>query len=204
MNKVVRLTGALTGKPAVLPFVILFNLLLSFSPKWHERSEKYLRDSGINYTCVRPTELKNMDSAAVNGRELILLQGDSGQKPPIPGMIAISDVSDLCILSALDSKFDYASVICSSTVRSNEFKDWNSLSQQLELRDYKKLDLQPHTRIALISGALFVGLAGALLTGLLICLKSTLNYLIDTVPYIIREIFKAIISWKKVLNYALF
>ena len=202
--KVVRLTGALTGKPANLPFIVIFNLLLSFSPKWHEMSENYIRSSGINYSVVRPTELKNDPTAAESNRSLILIQGDSGLKPPIPGKISISDVSDLCILSATDNKFDFSSVICSSTDRLNEYKDWNTLSQELELKDYKKLNLQPHTRIALVSGTIFVGFVSALLTGLLLCIKTALNYLVNYLPYIIGEIIRAIVGWKNVVKIAFF
>ena len=174
--------------------MILFNLLLSFSPKWHEKSEKYIRQSGLKYTCVRPTELKSTEPASETNRNLILIQGDSDKRPPIPGMISISDVSDLCILSATDpySKFDYSSVVCSSAVRTDDsesYKDWITLSNELELQDYKPLEEQPHTRIALLSGLLI-----------------TLSFasLIKLVFNLIAMMFRTLLGWKKILNYALF
>ena len=194
VRKVIRLTGALTGKPATLPFVILFNLLLSFSPKWHEKSEKYIRQSGLNYTCVRPTELKNNGPASETNRNLILIQGDSDKRPPIPGMISINDVSDLCILSAIDpySKFDCSSVVCSSTVRtdnSENYKDWMTLSNELELQDYKPLEEQPHTKIALLSGLL-----------LTVSLASLLRIAFS----LVTMMFRVLLGWQKVLKYVLF
>jgi len=201
VKKVVRLTGALTGKPCYLPFVILFNLILSMSPKWHEASESYIRKSGINYTCVRPTELKNEDSAHLTNRQLILIPGDSGKKPPIPGQISINDVADLCILSATDSKFDYSSVICSSTIRSQDVSEgWTQLSNKLQLRDYKELKLQKHGRIALLSGSLFLIFAASIIS----CIGLALTKLIQYTPYILRGVVETLLGYKKIVELFIF
>ena len=200
-KKIVRLTGALTGKPCYLPFVVLFNLILSMSPKWHEASESYLRQSGINYTCVRPTELKNDDAAKLTDRRLILIPGDSGKKPPIPGMISIQDVADLCILSATDPKFDHSSVICSSSIRSqDEYEGWTQLSDKLQLKDYKELKLQKHTLTALLSGFVFLGFAASILSCIGLALTKLLAYALRIWPHVLR----GILGWKKVVEYAIF
>jgi len=108
-------------------------------------------------------------------------------------MISISDVSDLIILSVTDdsSKFDCSSVVCSSTVRTNEsYKDWITLSNEIEsLDDYKKLEIQPHTKIALISGLAMTAFLASLLT---ITFR------------ILGMILRTFLGWAKVLNYALF
>jgi hypothetical protein len=102
-------------------------------------------------------------------------------------------VSDLCILASTDSsnKFDCSSIVCSSTVRTNEnYKDWATLSNEIEsLDDYKKLEVQPHTRIALISGLIMTAFSAALL-------KITFH--------VIGMIFRTFLGWIKVINYALF
>ena len=64
VKKLVRLTGALVGASCWKPFVALFNFLLSFSNKWHEKSEILIRESGIDYTVVRPSELVDEPAAA--------------------------------------------------------------------------------------------------------------------------------------------
>lgn len=61
-QKIVRITGALVGKSAFSPFRVLFNSLLSFSSKWHEASEIAIRNSGMDYTVIRPTEIVNEPS----------------------------------------------------------------------------------------------------------------------------------------------
>ena len=52
--KFVRITGSLCGKSCFLPFVALFNILLSLTAKWHERTEIAIRESGVDYTVLRP------------------------------------------------------------------------------------------------------------------------------------------------------
>ena len=50
INRLIRITGALTTKSAFSPFVFLFNLLGSFRVKWNELSEIDIRRSGVDYT----------------------------------------------------------------------------------------------------------------------------------------------------------
>ena len=59
VSKIVRITGALVGKSAFIPIRILFNVLLSMTTRWHEASEMSIRNSGFDYTVLRPTELTN-------------------------------------------------------------------------------------------------------------------------------------------------
>ena len=131
VKKLVRLTGALVGASCWKPFVALFNLLLSFSNKWHEKSEILIRESGVDYTVVRPSELVDEPSAAsltypdigeqAAPRYLLAAPGDAARakKPPIPvpSKISIRDVADLCLQAAIYSDEGYlskATVICCS------------------------------------------------------------------------------------------
>ena len=50
INRLIRITGALTTKNAFSPFVFLFNLMGSFRVKWNELSEIDIRRSGVDYT----------------------------------------------------------------------------------------------------------------------------------------------------------
>lgn len=59
VSKIVRITGALVDKSAFIPVRILFNFLLSMTTRWHEASEICIRNSGFDYTVLRPTELVN-------------------------------------------------------------------------------------------------------------------------------------------------
>lgn len=128
-KKLIRLTGALVGASAFKPFVALFNFLLSYSNAYHELSEKLIRESGVDYTVVRPSEIVDEPSAAaqtypaigesVQARYLMAVPGDSDKRDPIPVPSKISkyDVADLCIEAAIKRQPGYLSkstVICCS------------------------------------------------------------------------------------------
>ena len=121
IDKLVRITGALVDKSPFLPFVYLFNLLLSKTIKWHEASEIAIRASGLDYTVIRPTEItetvnlgqeKSSPNDGVAPTKLVLLAGDSGKSAKLPGEISIDNVADLCVKSVLDERLQGA---CSKT-----------------------------------------------------------------------------------------
>jgi nucleoside-diphosphate-sugar epimerase len=56
--KIVRTTGLLTAFADVNPFAILFNVVFSNNIYWHKRAEEYIKDSGVNYTIIRPGGIK--------------------------------------------------------------------------------------------------------------------------------------------------
>ena len=77
VSKLVRITGATVGAPVLLnPLKVLFATLLSMSARWHEESEVLIRASGLDYTVLRPTGIKDTGEAAKTGKRLVLLQGD--------------------------------------------------------------------------------------------------------------------------------
>jgi len=152
INKLIRITGALVDKNEFLPFIVLFNFLLSKSNKWHCLSEKAIREASIDYTVIRPTNL--FDSSIENisdtsTTKLILIPGDSNMIPKVPSQISIQDVSDLCIQAIDDNRLCEATLVCSSETfpldenamnssnssssssssrrRSNSSNDWNQL-----------------------------------------------------------------------------
>jgi nucleoside-diphosphate-sugar epimerase len=89
------------------------------SPQWHERSELAIRRSGVNYTVLRPTEIVDQPPAKENNRDLILIQGDSGERAPLPGSISINDIVDIIMLAIANKEtLSQTSVIISSVPRS--------------------------------------------------------------------------------------
>ena len=62
VSKIVRITGAFVDKSAFSPLRVLFNVLLSMTSAWHEASEIAIRNSGLDYTVIRPTEIVNETS----------------------------------------------------------------------------------------------------------------------------------------------
>ncbi len=87
VKKLIRITGALVGRPVFMnPFIALFNLLLSMTIKWHEQSEIAIRNSGLDYTLIRPTGIRDEPLARDSNRKLLLIHGDSDLKVKLPGI----------------------------------------------------------------------------------------------------------------------
>ena len=126
VGKLVRVTGALTGRSAFLLPVAIFNLLLSMTCKWHERSEIAIRESGIDYTVIRPTGIRDELPARESGRCLVLIAGDSDETAKLPGKISLRDVAELCVASLKEARLSKATVVVSSA-EGEGHSDWTPL-----------------------------------------------------------------------------
>lgn len=105
VDRLVRLTGLSVAMSALNPVVWLFGALLSCTVKWHRRSEILIRESGLCYTVVQPSGLKDTPCAKETGAILLLeCEADAAipALPPATG-IARADVGSLCV-AALGSK----------------------------------------------------------------------------------------------------
>ena len=129
VRKIVRITGGLIGKGELNLFKALFNLLLSFTVKWHEQSEIAIRASGLDYTILRPTELIDSPPARQSNRSLILSQDFTSSKP---SFISLDDVADLCIRAAVDEDtMPFATALCSSRAGGDGAQTWTPLLQKV-------------------------------------------------------------------------
>lgn len=130
VTKIVRTTGSAIGKGELYLFKALFNLLLSFTVKWHEMTEIAIRESELDYTILRPNELVDTPPARESNRSLVLNQEFGATKP---GKISLSDVADLCVQSALNPKLSYATVVCTSREGGDGPQEWSSLIDHVSL-----------------------------------------------------------------------
>lgn len=122
IKKLVRITGALVTISCYNKFVALFNFLLSFSNKYHEMSEQAIRQSGLDYTVIRPSGLSNMPSAQSQTlppigtqstpRYLIAVPGDAPSTSdnkegsiPVPSSISKEDIAELCVQCATSAGY---------------------------------------------------------------------------------------------------
>ena len=164
-KKLIRITGSLIDKSAFTPVRVLFNLLLSFTTKWHEASEIAIRRSGLDYTVLRPTGIQDIPSAAMSpNRNLILLPGDSPVKPPLPGRIPVEDLGELVVKSI--NTLSKTTVVCSSIEQKNSGsgsgensissgpKKWDDLILTMP-KDHRAVTLHPHKLAASIYLASF-------------------------------------------------
>jgi nucleoside-diphosphate-sugar epimerase len=177
VDKLVRITGALVDKNEFLPFVYLFNLLLSKTIKWHEATEIAIRASGVDYTVIRPTGIrekvtlsKGKGNAPSDGMpeetRLVLLPGDSGESAKTPGQISIDDLSDLCIKSITDPRLQGANskaTLIVSTELGKGPSTWDTLLDAVpSLTDAKTIKPRRHNLVsALYSVVLAAVVSGA-------------------------------------------
>jgi NAD(P)H-binding len=168
-DKIVRVTGALVGRPSNL-FAILFNLVLSFSNKYHQLSEIAIRSSGVDYSIVRPTGIRVEARAREMGRRLIIASG-RGDDVPIPGKISALDLSDLCVICAEPSKLSRATVVvssCDGQKLPQKLETWLSWTAALEARvgptDDEVTSLAPHRVFASLFASGLVSIAAILST----------------------------------------
>jgi uncharacterized protein YbjT (DUF2867 family) len=99
VERLVRLTGLSVAMPASSPIVWLFNALLSWTVRWHRRSEIFIRDSGLRYTVVQPGGLRDTPPASESGDSLLLQCEAAAVQPTLPAKNGISraDVASLCV-----------------------------------------------------------------------------------------------------------
>jgi len=164
VKKMVRVTGALVGSNAFNPFTVLFNFLLSKSNKWNEMAEKFIRESGCDYTVVRPVGIRDTVSEPEN-RSLILLPADKGESFKVPAQLTTASVSDICTLAATDDRLSRSTVICSSEVMptgKNKTQEWSALiGARQDWKDSKAIRPGRHN-LALL---LYTGLTASVVSG---------------------------------------
>lgn len=176
--KLVRVTGALTGKSPFLLPVALFNMILSMTCKWHERSEIAIRESGIDYTLLRPTGIRAEADAKSQGRSLVFIPGDSKEKLPLPGKISVKDVAALCVDSVGEPRMRRATAIISSREGAGGVSLWAPLIAAKAAPDTTHVRRRWHELPVVLYSGVFVALATAMLrlvVGVLISLRMKLR-----------------------------
>jgi len=159
-RKLVRITGALVGNSNSL-FALIFNLLLSFSVKFHELAEISIRRSGIDYLIIRPTGIREEPPVrATNDSELVCVceGGGGSRRVKLPGKISIDDLGDLCVMGAIGPTVLPAR--STVTVSSAKVTESSSPPRKLSFKEFNyTLDAGPlyaghHSRNALILSGL--------------------------------------------------
>jgi len=148
VKKLIRLTGGLVNKSPFHPFVLLFNLLLSMTVKWHERAEFAIRESGLKYTIIRAPELVNEPSTISNHNKTLILFSCDEMKTVRAGSIPIVDVAKLCVEAT--NSLDQCTVYVASIPNNNKKEpvDLKKLIPTIT-SDTKKLIIRRHSFAAL-------------------------------------------------------
>ena len=174
IQKLIRITGSLTGKSAWFWITIMFNLLLSMSPKWHERSEIAIRESGVDYTVIRPTGIVSEPPAMQSQRSLIMLQGDTDQRPPKnANKISVHDLSELVFRAARNLRFlSRTSVVVSSRKGTDGMQGWNEEVVSTMCPDYVKMKPHKHSLVTTLIGGFVIP---SIITGFFLFIKHTVS-----------------------------
>lgn len=170
VNHLVRLTGMSVSMKASSPLVWLFCVLLSWTVKWHRRAEMLIRESGLNYTVVQPSGLKDFAAAHERG-DLLLLECEADSVlPALPPATGISraDVASLCVEVLEHSGCKKATVRCVSLPADKQVppglesaSDWSQLVTSVK-PDTHALTDQNYVAYSLVGFTL----AGAVLSAL--------------------------------------
>lgn len=139
IKKYVRITGSLVDASAFNPFVVLFNLLLSFTNKWHGESEKLIRQSGVDYTVIRPTGIVEVPRAkdANVTTQLVLAPPENKFKISNKSKISASDIADLCVDALSDIRLRNTTLLIKSEI-GNGPNDWSTLISLNNIKPDKK------------------------------------------------------------------
>lgn len=174
VKKLVRITGSLVDKNTFLPFVFLFNFLLSKTIKWHEMSEIAIRKSGVDYTVIRPPGIREhvkLSDDESSPRHLRLVAGDGGKKLKSRGQISVNDLAELCVLAAEDERLSKRTVLCAEELGSGS-KSWKELIQSENIpMDNKKIKKRLHNLSLLLYTSLFATFFSSLVGGVFVALR---------------------------------
>lgn len=172
--RIVRITGALVGK-ANNVFTTLFNLLLSFTVKYHELSEIAIRASAVEYVNIRPTGIREEPGVKLQPTPCHLecvSPDDPLRVVKLPGKISIDDLSDLVVSASVASpsntagagRLQRATLIVSTSAGLGP-TNWSTALTEIPAVDKGPLLPGPHTRNAVIALCAGLGLACGTLVG---------------------------------------
>lgn len=116
VTKLVRVTGALAGASAFNPVCILFNMLLSMTVLWHYQSEVAIKQSGLDYTCIRPCGLRNEPTSAATNKTLVLFSEDQAKSKAFKtkSSMSVEDLAELCVLCGSEMLLSRKTVTCTA------------------------------------------------------------------------------------------
>lgn len=177
VKHIVRLTGLSVSMPASSPVVAIFNSVLSFTTKWHRRSEILLREqcvkSGINYTVVQPSGLRDSPKASLANSVLLLECEANASRPTLPPASGISreDVASLCVEALFKEECKNTTLRCISLpndqalpVGAQSASDWKPLLKTVR-PDSETLADQSYVTYSLIFMGIFAGVTCGIVLG---------------------------------------
>lgn len=166
-KRIVRVTGK--GEDPFGIFSILINMLGNMAKAWNYEGEQLLRDSGVDYTIVRPGVMGKDDIE--KGKVLEL--ADNGQDLPVTA-VTHSQIADLCVKC-----LEYPNTIRSTLTAMNVEKDTGeeSYSPLLEkvkpdTRLFPKTLLEEHKKGARVGSAVLASFVAIFFSALMTVAKA--------------------------------
>eukprot|EP00293_Proteomonas_sulcata_P015420 CAMPEP_0184310962 /NCGR_PEP_ID=MMETSP1049-20130417/37011_1 /TAXON_ID=77928 /ORGANISM="Proteomonas sulcata, Strain CCMP704" /LENGTH=161 /DNA_ID=CAMNT_0026625857 /DNA_START=66 /DNA_END=551 /DNA_ORIENTATION=+ len=144
--------------------------------RWHRECEMLIRDSGVDYTVVRPVNLNDDPVAAETGDKLLLASDswEENEEPPVSTGISRQDVANLICLALVDSRCSKATLRVARAdppSASNNYSedtraatDWEALLPTVKSDTREMAEFDHGTPVVIVATAILSALLGFLLT----------------------------------------
>ena len=166
-ERVIRVTGK--GEGPTEPFTVLINMLGNMAKAWNYEGEQLLRNSGVDYTIVRPGVMGRDD--VPTGRALALAH--DGRDMPVTA-VSHAQIAELCV-DCLDYPNTRRSTLTAMNVAPGTGEDTYApllAGVKSDTRTFPTTLLDEHKRAARIGAAVLATLVAVLSTGLAVGMKA--------------------------------
>lgn len=167
-KRIVRITGK--GEDPYSFFSVMINLLGSMAKAWNNEGEHLLRESGLDYTIIRPGVMRSDDENDESEDKNVLALADNGDDLPVSA-IKYATIAELCI-ECLAYDNAAKSTLCAMCVEPGKGEDTyaplleivkpDSRTFQRFLGAHKEAVRNAASIIAFMASVVFVGFASAI------------------------------------------
>ena len=173
-KRIVRITGK--GESPTQFFTVLINMLGNMAKAWNYEGEQLLRDSGVDYTIIRPGVMSATTDTKQEDKVLSL--ADNGGDLPVTA-VSFSQIAGLCI-DCLD--YPNASKSTLTAMNVDVGKGESSYAPLLakvkkDSRMFPKTLLAEHKKGARTGAAIFAGFTAVFLTGAMAFAKAAWGFM---------------------------
>ena len=160
-KRIVRITGK--GEQPTQFFTVLINMLGNMAKAWNYEGEQLLRDSGVDYTIIRPGVMSA--KADTKSEDKVLALADNGGDLPVTP-VSFSQIAGLCI-DCLDYPNSSKSTLTAMNVDGKGESSYAPLLAKVkpDSRKFPKTLLAEHKKGARTGAAILAAVVSVFLTG---------------------------------------
>jgi len=177
-KRIVRITGK--GEQPTQFFTVLINMLGNMAKAWNYEGEQLLRESGVDYTIVRPGVMSGTDTKP---EDKMLALADNGGDLPVTA-VSFSQIAGLCI-DCLDYPNTSKSTLTAMNVDAGRGESiYAPLLAKVkpDSRKFLKTLLAEHKKGARTGAAILAAFAAVFLTGAMAFTKAVWSLMFKLIP----------------------